>query len=414
MSDAKTTTAAKAKAKTVRVVQTDNGMFACLLIAVVLTMCTTIRISTYTTAFTGAEVSEDVFNSVTLNSKHRFAKLTKKKAPPGSIASRTEGAMSKPSNPKDPPVARTTTTKIDWSDGIFKRTGWDNDPVVIESHKLLFFTVPKNACTTFKKLFRRMMGHPDWFDRSPHDPAKNGLRYLGHYARDRQREFLTSPEWTRAIFVRDPLERTLSAYMDKALQTGNPHWKPPVEGAHLKQLCCSLKGADETPASRKLHLERSPPICREPPLFPYETALTADNFPFETFVEKLLRPCWDTHWRSQYERMKPANWGLIDFVGRFEDKLADTHRLLKRIGAYEEYGAAGWGESFDPETNATRSLSIFETNTALHKTGSSDAMSKHYSETVRKTVSGIFRRDYELKLFNFTDPMTDSAETAVL
>ena len=85
--------------------------------------------------------------------------------------------------------------EIDWSDGIFQRGGWDKDPIVIESHKLLFFTVPKNACTTFKTLFRRMMGYQDWLVKSPHDPAKNGLRYLGHYSRDQQQKMMTSPEW---------------------------------------------------------------------------------------------------------------------------------------------------------------------------------------------------------------------------
>ena len=451
--------------------QTDNGLYVCFLVLVVLTVCTTVRMSTIAAFMGPPEVPVEIETAVTVTLKRKKMKATGNRAaavliveqrlpPPQNRTphvERTGGSdndnininntinntindaieaapvfhnpeLIQPiqhwneTNSSETEIATEAETvvavedpppRIDWSDDIFKRSGWDNDPVVIESHKLVFFTVPKNACTTFKKLFRRMMGHPDWFHRSPHDPSKNGLRYLGHYHRDRQREMMESREWTRAVFVRDPLERTLSAYMDKALQRGNPRWKPPVEGAHLKQLCCHLKGADETPASRKAHLRNSPPICKEPPFVPYENPLTAENFPFETFVSKLLRPCWDTHWRPQHERINRDNWGLINFVGHFETKLEDTHRLLRRIGAFEEYGAAGWGKASDPETNATRSLSIFETNTALHKTGSSDVMHRHYTETVRKTVSSIFRGDYELGLFNFTNPVAPEPETAV-
>jgi len=107
--------------------------------------------------------------------------------------------------------------EIDWSDSIFSLEGY-NRPVVIESHKLVFFPVAKNGCTVFKKLFRRMMGESDWLEKNPHAPSKtDGLKHVGHFSRDKQLEMMTSPNWTRAIFVRDPLERTLSAYLDKGL-----------------------------------------------------------------------------------------------------------------------------------------------------------------------------------------------------
>ena len=273
---------------------------------------------------------------------------------------------------------------IDWNDSIFTRHGWDIDPIVIESHKLIFFTVPKNACSTFKKLFRRMMGYPDWLTASPHNPDTNGLRYLGHYSRQQQKEFMTSPDWTRAIFVRDPLERVLSAYMDKGLKTGL--WQPSVEGAHLKRLCCKVT-------------QTRIPACKQFPLAPYKNALTSDNFPFEVFVTSFMRQCKDMHWEPQSLRMQKENWKWINFVGHFENNQDDTRRLLERIGAYEEFGSSGWGESHN------KSLSIFEKNLALHRTGSGNKMNDHYSLKLESLVLQYYRLDYSSELFNFTKPV---------
>lgn len=276
---------------------------------------------------------------------------------------------------------------IDWSDSIFKRKGWDVDPVVIESHKLLFFTVPKNACSTFKRLFRRMMGYSDWLTRSPHDPAQNGLNYLGHYSREEQLMMMTSPDWTRAIFVRDPLERALSAYMDKALQSDGAT----VEGSYIKRHCCGMEDV-------KLFRPRGKG-CEKFPLFPYSNPLDSSNFPFGTFVNNFMADCNDPHWRPQSKRMdKASNWKLINFVGKFENRMEDTHALLKQIGAFEEFGKSGWGSS------ENKSLAIFETNLAGHKTGSAEKMKQYYNPSLQKRVFRHYWRDYKFELFNFTIP----------
>lgn len=285
-----------------------------------------------------------------------------------------------------------TADGIEWNDSIFSRRGWDNDPIVIESHKLLFFTIPKNACSTFKKLFRRMMGHPNWLTGNPHNPATNGLRYLGHYSREQQKEFMTSPDWTRAVFVRDPLERALSAYMDKGLKTGPKAWQPPVEGAHLKRHCCQTTTSAINPA------------CRRFPLSPFEAGLTKDNFPFELFVTSFMRQCKDEHWKQQSLRMQMENWKWINFVGHFENKQNDTRRLLERIGGYDEFGSFGWGES-STDLNKNKTLSIFEKNIANHKTGSGSKMDDHYSSKSERLVLQYYRLDYSSELFNITKPV---------
>ena len=42
-------------------------------------------------------------------------------------------------------------------DAIMSRAEWGN-PIVLEEYRLIFFTIPKVACSEWKQLFRRMMG----------------------------------------------------------------------------------------------------------------------------------------------------------------------------------------------------------------------------------------------------------------
>ena len=71
-----------------------------------------------------------------------------------------------------------------------------------------------------KQLMRRMMGYEDDYYENrfgkgglPHKWPANGLNYSAHYPLEKVNEMMTSDEWTRATFVRDPKERVLSAYL---------------------------------------------------------------------------------------------------------------------------------------------------------------------------------------------------------
>jgi hypothetical protein len=122
------------------------------------------------------------------------------------------------------------------SDWIYSKSyGWDVAPIVIPEYNLLFFTIPKTGTTIFKQLFRRMMGFENWSLKDEdlvHSPHRNGLKYLYHYSPTEANEMLTSPNWTRAIFVRDPKTRVLSAYLDKALHN---------HCDYVKRHCCNIK-----------------------------------------------------------------------------------------------------------------------------------------------------------------------------
>lgn len=241
---------------------------------------------------------------------------------------------------------------------------WDSAPIVVESHKLLFFTVAKAGCTVWKQLFRRMAGYSDWHEQNwetliPHNPETNGLKYLYDYDIQTASEMMTSREWTRAIMVRDPKERFLSAFLDKALS--NDH-------IHLINSCCEDGSCVERAAES-----------------------------LSGFLA-LCRTCQDDHWRPQNDRMESKYWPYIDHVLHVENAFQDAKALLEKIGAWNDYGASGWGENGD--------LSIFGSKEVAgageHATWAQWQVWKWYTPENEVEVEGFYQGDYENPLFNFT------------
>ncbi|KAL3763082.1 hypothetical protein ACHAW5_010710 [Stephanodiscus triporus] len=257
---------------------------------------------------------------------------------------------------------------------------WGVAPIVVKEYKLLFFHQGKVACTEFKKLLRRMMHLDDWRKGSdkgniPHNPSYNGLKYLYHYPLKTALEMLTDPEWTRAIFVRDPKERFFSAYLDKAKKK---------DGIYVTHHCCN-------------NLVNNKQSCgkRAARSLLYFTKLAKDHC------------SWDHHWQPQYRRIDKELWSYVNFVGQFDSLAEDTRRMLERLGhgAWEKFGASGWGE-FHNET------AFVGSNTATHRTSARAKLSQYINETiVDKMLDEFYSQDYMHAPFNFTwyslaDPLT--------
>lgn len=240
---------------------------------------------------------------------------------------------------------------------------WDSAPIVLESHKLVFFTVPKVGCTVWKQLFRRMEGYSDWQSQEldlflPHDPKHNGLKYLYHYSLERASEIMTSSEWTRAIMVRDPKQRFLSAFLDKALS--NDH-------KHIIHRCC----ADKKCVDKSQDL---PGFLR------------------------LCSVCSDHHWRAQNERVDYKFWPYMDVVGHVETAAADAKSLLQRIGAWDEFGAKGWGQDGTLPIFGSKEIG----SAGEHATYAEWQVWKWYTPEIERSVERFYQGDYDNPLFNFT------------
>lgn len=251
---------------------------------------------------------------------------------------------------------------VDYGDYIYKKGSWDASPVVIEEFKLVFFTSAKVGCTVWKQLFRRMMGIAEWKvektpDLLPWNSELNGLKYLYDYDRETASEMMTSPEWTRAIFVRDPKERFLSAYLDKAFHK-----------TFVDRNCCPFKMTCAAEARKSA----------------------------QHFLE-LIKTCENPHWMPQSSRMEEKFWPYINFVGNLEHLGEDGERLLRRIGAWETYGASGWGP--------TGKDSVFQSQEGgagrSHATGARQKLRQHISNELEAELDSFYRKDYSSPYLGF-------------
>lgn len=248
------------------------------------------------------------------------------------------------------------------NDFIYKRdlTKWDAAPIVAEEFKLIFFTVPKVACTTWKQLFRRIQGVENWQSQDPkkflpHNPERNNLTYLWDYDIETANRMMTSPSWTKAIFVRDPKERFLSAFLDKALRY--PEF--------IKAKCCRKKGG-----------------C-------------VQDFRTPAGFLALIQTCHNNHWSRQNYRIENKYWPYINFVGKFESQQEDAKQLLKKVGAWNEYGKSGWGASGE--------LEIFQkaSNTQNHATNSKSQAARWLTPELERRIELYYEVDYVNPKFGF-------------
>ncbi|CAB9517487.1 carbohydrate [Seminavis robusta] len=244
-------------------------------------------------------------------------------------------------------------------DFIYQNLPGESAPIVMEDYRLIFFAQAKVGCTVWKLLFRRMMGIEKWRNQQgglPHVRPKNGLKYLDDYNISYASHIMQSPHWTRAIFLRDPKERFLSAYLDKA-----------VESTLFVDTCCNRK--------RQVHCNPAPPALHE--------------------FMAAIHNCKDSHWDPQSERMETKYWKYLNFIGHLETVQQDAKRLLRKIGAWEQYGKNGWGKN---ETSA-----IFESADGTHHANNAKSKLQEYLyPELEQEVEEFYEDDYNNKLFNFT------------
>jgi hypothetical protein len=259
-----------------------------------------------------------------------------------------------------------TWVTVEPTDYIVKTTrrDWNTGPVIIESHKLIFFTVQKVGCTIWKQLFRRMMGWEDWKDPLPKHDRHTGLIRPSRHNLSQATYMINSPEYTRAIFLRDPKEKFLSAFLDKAINSNG--------GKYVMNHCCKRgKGRAE---------------CRD------------SKFQLFSGFVNLTRKCKDPHWGPQSERLEKKYIPALDFIGHLETVEEDARILLERIGAWDKFGASGWGKYGNE--------SIFQSTSGLdHATSngtkeSRDRLSKYYTPEIEKEIDDRMAGDYEIPEYN--------------
>lgn len=255
-----------------------------------------------------------------------------------------------------------SSSLVKYGDKIYTKSpgDWERSPIVLPAYRLVIFTSAKVGCTVLKMLARRMSGYvtPKTTSRFMlnlvHNPEQNGLTYLYHLNIHAANEVMTSPNWTRAIFVRDPKARFLSAYLDKARS---------IPG-FLNHVCCPTKKDCEKPA-----------------------------LPTLTTFFRLASKCMNDHWVPQTQKMEAKYWKYINFIGHIENAQHDAEILLRKVGmgAWEEFGKTGWG--------AERNAPIFSDNNknatgTHHATKAYMKLLEFYTPEVESLVEQFYAGDY--------------------
>mmetsp|Transcript_4257 Transcript_4257/g.5610 ORF Transcript_4257/g.5610 Transcript_4257/m.5610 type:complete len:326 (+) Transcript_4257:121-1098(+) len=254
------------------------------------------------------------------------------------------------------------------TDAEYIKYPWNRSPIVIEKYKLIFYATPKVACSAWKTLFLRMMGQKDWRTKDV-NAVPNGIKRLVDYSIEQASEYMASPEWTRAIFVRDPLERFLSAYLDK--------------GARITK---TQQGRRSNFISKQ--------CCKRSPRCVNQTSSSPEGF------FKIAKRCRNNHWNPQSSKISPKFLDHIDFVGQFSNIMQDSERLLRQIGAWEEFGRSGWGEN--------KAERIFNSSDGRsHATHAKEKLRKYLSPSLQTQLVEFYYEDYENSLFNFSLPKSD-------
>lgn len=253
---------------------------------------------------------------------------------------------------------------------------------VVPEYKLIFFTFPKVACSEWKRMFMRINGNPNWCKIrgfNAHDPEKNLIKVLHDYEPEVATAMMTSPAWTKAAILREPKERVLSAFLDKA-----------VKEDYYVRKCC-----------QKLPDDNLIKKCTED---------EKDFESFLNFVTKYPDECFDVHWEPQIAKIDLKWWPYIDLIGYQNNLLHDSKNILKHLTsardeeegrtAWERYGEKGWGSSDECEN---RPHAFLEENTSTHKLDTGSKMLKWYTAKAEKIVEDKWKIEWSIDKVNFPE-----------
>jgi Fe-S cluster biosynthesis and repair protein YggX len=252
-------------------------------------------------------------------------------------------------------------------------------PIVIEEYNLIFFLVAKAASSEWLRFFLRLEGNHRWCsNENIHDNEQNGLKYLSHYPIEKAQEMMTSPKWTRAIFVRNPKPRILSAFLDKAV-------------AHSKHFvasnCATFAGTGGN-----------------------HTYCIEHHTEFEFFLYNITtRLGKNVHWRSIYSRVDEKWWPWINYVANMEHLSEDAEHFLRTIkskvdgvSAWDRIGKTGWS-SDERHCDSLGNSSFLAMKDTRHKTNALDHMREYYTPKLERFVEVHYADDFNNPFFKFSD-----------
>ncbi|XP_070603780.1 carbohydrate sulfotransferase 9 [Erythrolamprus reginae] len=234
---------------------------------------------------------------------------------------------------------------------------------VEDKYKLLYCEVPKAGCSNWKRILMILGGLAKSAANISHNNVHYGdhLKKLDSYNVKEIKKRLKT--YTKIIFVRDPMERLVSAFRDK-FEHPNIYYHPVFGKAIIKKY---------RPYADK------------------EALATGSGVKFKEFIQYLLDPYrpvgMDTHWEQINKLCYPCNIDY-NFIGKFETLEKDANYFLKLINAPDKL-----------------LFPHFKDRHSTDKRTNSEVVRKYLSEIPaieRLQVYGFYYLDY--LMFNYTVP----------
>ncbi|XP_028011544.2 carbohydrate sulfotransferase 9 [Eptesicus fuscus] len=234
---------------------------------------------------------------------------------------------------------------------------------VEDKHKVLYCEVPKAGCSNWKRILMVLNGLAPSAYNISHDAVHYGKHLKKLDSFDLKGIYTRLNTYTKAVFVRDPMERLVSAFRDK-FEHPNSYYHPVFGKAIIKKY--------------------RPNACEK-------AFNNGSGVKFKEFVHYLLdshRPVgMDIHWEKVSKLCYPC---LInyDFVGKFETLEEDANYFLQLIGAPKELKFPNFKDrhSSDERTSAQVVKQYL----------------KDLTRTERQLIYDFYHLDY--LMFNYTTP----------
>ncbi|KAH3819739.1 hypothetical protein DPMN_121482, partial [Dreissena polymorpha] len=199
--------------------------------------------------------------------------------------------------------------------------------VVDDKYQVMYCYVPKVACTNLKRVFLLLTGMMNVTDplqlksADVHGVHDKYLKYLNTVPSSGIAYRLK--HYKKVIFVREPLERLLSAYRNKFLQNGNEYFKDRFGRKIIKQYRNNASA---------MSLEKGHDVR------------------FEEFVEYFVDPKtqgqqYNEHWAPFFDLCHPCHM-KYNFIGKYETLDDDVNGLLRILNVHNQIRFPDRGDNY--------------------------------------------------------------------
>jgi len=205
-------------------------------------------------------------------------------------------------------------------------------------------------------------------------------------------------------------------FLDKALEHDN--------GSYVSEKCCPENRTCWDPSTKKTNTTTPTGLFYD---FFHRIVLGEENVDSSTSSSAATkinsttidstsaasgrRGCTDRHWMRYSEWIDPKVWSAINFVGHMDPDHSsaaagtlerDARSLLERIGAWEKYGATGWGAN-----KTSPFLSPTNTRGRSHSTDAFDAFYRYYYDSSGNNKLKLFDDVTAYYAKDYGDPLMD-------